>query len=92
MKHSILDYIIHIAKDELEQNMCVRDLDEKLIECGIDSLCYMALAVYIEERYDIELTFIDDQSIDYTELTFSHFIDLILNEIKSNAIYGNHDL
>ena len=82
MKDRIFDFIIKIIQEELNINLTKPiNKENTLMELGIDSISFMALIVYIENQFTIELLDIEEFSNDYENLSLARFIDLVDKKI-----------
>ena len=77
----MLKDILKILEEELSLEL--NDVTEKstLFSQGIDSITFMTLVIYIEEKYGIEFTFDGIFMQKYSEVTFGNLIEEIQNLI-----------
>ena len=74
----MLNEILMIMKNELEIELTNVTEETALVAVGIDSITFMTLIIYIEEKYDIQFSFDGIFMQEYSTLTFK----LLIKEIN----------
>lgn len=70
----MLNEILSILKNELEIEIINVTEETALSTVGIDSITFMTLIIYIEEKYEIQFSFDGIFMNDYSTLTFKSLI------------------
>ena len=83
----MLKCITDIINNELELDLTVVSENDKLSERGLDSITFMMLIVYLEEKFDIEFSFDGIFMQQFVEVSFGDLIKEIdtLIQIKEKA-------
>ena len=71
----MLECIIEMINNELELNLANVSENDKLSERGLDSITFMMLIIYIEEKFEIEFNFDGIFMQQFVDVSFG---DLIL--------------
>lgn len=81
-KDKIITIIKNILSEEL--NLHIKDIEpeKNLLELGIDSITFMMLLVFVEERLSIEIDLADGLNEEYSKVTFAAFIDAICKKLQ----------
>ena len=82
-RQDILEFINTVIEEEHGNAVTEEQL---LIDCGIDSFGYAIFWTTIEARYGVELAKYVDKNVDYTTLTVSNVIDMILDNVNENKV------
>lgn len=82
-RQDILEFINEIIVEEHGNTVTEEQL---LVECGIDSFGYAIFWTTLEAKYSVELAKHVDKNVDYTTLTVSNVIDMILDNVNENKV------
>ena len=82
-RQEILEFINAVIKEEHGNAVTEEQL---LTECGIDSFGYAIFWTTLEAKYGVELAKHVDKNVDYTILTVSNVIDMILENVDENKV------
>lgn len=74
----VLQNIVQIVNRELEITLpCEINSKDTLLDIGIDSIAFMALIVYLEEIYQMEITFDEEMFSNYLSFTIGDLLKYI---------------
>lgn len=82
-RQEILEFINAVIKEEHGNTVTEEQL---LVECGIDSFGYAIFWTTLEAKYNVELAKHVDKNVDYTILTVSNVIDMVLENVDENKV------
>ena len=82
-RDNIILLIEHILNNELELNVKDLYLDKTLLSLGIDSISFMTLIVYLEDKLSIEIELIDGLSDEYTKITLDTLVGIIFGKVEN---------
>lgn len=77
----ILSAIREILNNDLEIVFSENQLDSTLLELGIDSILFMTLLVYLENKLSIEIDLSENLNHDYSKITINLLLELICNKL-----------
>lgn len=80
-KKMILSAIREILNNDLEIVFSENQLDSTLLELGIDSILFMTLLVYLENKLSIEIDLSENLNHDYSKITINLLLELICNKL-----------
>lgn len=75
----MFEKILDILTNEMDLKFENVREDDTLVSIGIDSITFMTLIIYLEDKYNIEFSFDGIFMQNYYDITFSNLI----NEAKS---------
>lgn len=78
---SIMKKIEEILNNELEHQNIQMKMNDNLVEAGIDSIEFMAILVYLEEEYGIEIDYLKYFSDNFECILFEDIIRAVINEL-----------
>ena len=81
----MLNEILEILNAELEMVIENVSEDTTLASVGIDSITFMTLIVYLEEKYGIEFSFDGIFMQEYTSVTFKNLMEEICALLDKKA-------
>ena len=81
----MLNDIGEILRTELEIDISDATKDDTLLSVGIDSITFMTLVIYVEEKFDIEFTFDGVFMQEYKTVTFGDLMEEIQKLIDEKA-------
>lgn len=70
----MLNAILDILQNELEVDVTDVTEDTNLADIDVDSIIFMTLIVYLEEKFDIEFSFDGIFMQEYSQITFKSLI------------------
>lgn len=70
----MLNAILDILQNELEVDVTDVTEDTNLVDIDVDSIIFMTLIVYLEEKFDIEFSFDGIFMQEYSQITFKSLI------------------
>lgn len=73
----MLNDILEILDKELDLKLENVSENDSILSCGIDSITFMTMIIYIEEKYNIEFAFDGIFMQEYSEVTFGNLIEEI---------------
>ena len=81
-RDDLIKTIEDVLKTELEKEIKIQP-DMTMLELGMDSITFMMLIVYLEDRLEIEIELEDILSVDYAKLKIDTLIETILRNINN---------
>lgn len=79
-KEQLITIIEDILNNELEKEVQIVQQDMELAKLGIDSITFMMLIVYMENRLEMEIDLKDVLDEDYSELKIDALIEAVLRK------------
>lgn len=79
-KGQLITIIEDILNNELEKEVQIVQQDMSLAKLGIDSITFMMLIVYMENRLEMEIDLKDVLDEDYSELKIDALIEAVLRK------------